>query len=288
MKKIVRLPRCLRASRNVTGRDFVVSDLHGHRALLERELERASFDPARDRVFSVGDLVDRGPASLDTLALIEQPWFHAVLGNHELMLLNRLGCFSSRVHARKAHATRGGAWVESALAQDRSRLCRLVERLAEMPLAIHVDAEVPFNVTHSDLHALGARQESLYARDSICVHEVDAITNSRVESARAQTVAHLELHFGSELVRVGSSPVGRLPITYVGHTQVSALTVHQSYVFIERGTGRTGARGEAPRGPTLLEHRRFAYWLGGVAAFREVGGTNTSGPVFSGRTLAAT
>ena len=72
---------------NGGGRDFVVGDLHGHRRLFEFELEHLGFDPACDRVFSVGDLVDRGPHALETLRLIEEPWFHAVLGNHELALL---------------------------------------------------------------------------------------------------------------------------------------------------------------------------------------------------------
>lgn len=69
----------------------MVGDLHGHRHLLEDELDRIGFNPTRDRVLSGGDLIDRGPDSLGTLELLEEPWFHAVLGNHELMLLNYLG-----------------------------------------------------------------------------------------------------------------------------------------------------------------------------------------------------
>ncbi len=86
---------------NVNGRNLVVGSLPGHRDRLEQRLDAIGFDPARDRVLSVGDLVDRGPDSLATLQLIEQPWFHAVLGNHELMRLSALGFYSSRVQARK-------------------------------------------------------------------------------------------------------------------------------------------------------------------------------------------
>ena len=53
----------------------MVGDLHGHRSLLEAQLERLNFGPAHDRVMSVGDLVNRGPESLATLSLIEEPWF---------------------------------------------------------------------------------------------------------------------------------------------------------------------------------------------------------------------
>lgn len=37
-------------------------------------------------MFSVGDLVDRGPDSLACLQLIREPWFHCVLSNHEQMM----------------------------------------------------------------------------------------------------------------------------------------------------------------------------------------------------------
>lgn len=68
---------------NTQGRDFVVGDLHGCRDLLEEKLYEINFDPSVDRMFSVGDLVDRGPDSPGCFALLEKPWFHAIRGNHE-------------------------------------------------------------------------------------------------------------------------------------------------------------------------------------------------------------
>ncbi|WP_455775634.1 metallophosphoesterase, partial [Burkholderia stabilis] len=68
---------------NTAGRDFVVGDLHGCVDVLRALLHDIRFDPARDRLFSVGDLVDRGPASETTLDLLDRPWCHVVRGNHE-------------------------------------------------------------------------------------------------------------------------------------------------------------------------------------------------------------
>ena len=82
--KIVKLPP------NIAGTDFVVGDLHGCRHLLDAKLQEYGFNPAIDRVLSVGDLIDRGPDSWNTLRLIEESWFHFVLGNHEEMLLDLL------------------------------------------------------------------------------------------------------------------------------------------------------------------------------------------------------
>ncbi len=75
---------------NFLGRDFVIGDLHGSFPCFLRLLEGIQFDPAKDRMFSCGDLVDRGPDSHACLSLLRESWFHAVLSNHELMMLDTL------------------------------------------------------------------------------------------------------------------------------------------------------------------------------------------------------
>lgn len=73
---------------NDGGRDFAVGDIHGHFPALERLLRRVHFDRARDRLFSVGDLIDRGPESARFVEYVAEPWFHAVRGNHEQMMID--------------------------------------------------------------------------------------------------------------------------------------------------------------------------------------------------------
>ena len=70
---------------NDRGRDFCIGDLHGCRQMLDQLLTAVDFDPQRDRLFSVGDLIHRGPESAACLCLAEQPWFFPVMGNHEAM-----------------------------------------------------------------------------------------------------------------------------------------------------------------------------------------------------------
>jgi serine/threonine protein phosphatase 1 len=72
---------------NLLGRDFVIGDLHGSFSALMNLLVNLEFNPAVDRIISVGDLVDRGPDSLKCLELLHEPWFHSVLSNHEQMML---------------------------------------------------------------------------------------------------------------------------------------------------------------------------------------------------------
>ena len=70
------------------GRDFVVGDIHGTFDWLYRALDQVRFDPSVDRLFSVGDLVDRGMNNAHATDFLKFDWVHAVRGNHEQMLLS--------------------------------------------------------------------------------------------------------------------------------------------------------------------------------------------------------
>lgn len=92
--------------RNTAGRDLAVGDIHGCFSALERALLDIGFDGTRDRLFSVGDLVDRGPESERALEFLAQPWFHAVQGNHEDLAIRWPNGFMDAGN----YAANGGAW----------------------------------------------------------------------------------------------------------------------------------------------------------------------------------
>lgn len=73
---------------NTKGQDYVVGDIHGRYDLVYQALEQSVFDPQCDRLFCVGDLIDRGPYSAHVLEFLSKPFVHAIRGNHEDILLS--------------------------------------------------------------------------------------------------------------------------------------------------------------------------------------------------------
>jgi bis(5'-nucleosyl)-tetraphosphatase (symmetrical) len=68
---------------------YAVGDLQGCLSPLKCLLERVAFDPQKDTLWLVGDLVNRGPQSLETLRYLFsiRQSLVCVLGNHDLHLL---------------------------------------------------------------------------------------------------------------------------------------------------------------------------------------------------------
>ncbi|ROO25375.1 serine/threonine protein phosphatase [Salinisphaera orenii MK-B5] len=117
---------------NERGRDYVVGDIHGCFYMLDALLARIGFDATRDRLFSVGDLVDRGPDSERAGEYLDRPWFHAIRGNHEDMLLDAV---AEGGEAASLWRMNGGGWFDALDAASRAALTR---RVAALPHAIEV------------------------------------------------------------------------------------------------------------------------------------------------------
>lgn len=132
---------------NTQGRDWAVGDIHGHFSQLQAALQSVGFKPARDRLFAVGDLVDRGPESAQVLHWLAQPWFYAVRGNHEDMLCRGE---AGDAQASQLHAHCGGDWLYDELTPAQRQQC--VQALGRLPLAIEVQTpDGPVGLVHADL-----------------------------------------------------------------------------------------------------------------------------------------
>jgi serine/threonine protein phosphatase 1 len=133
-------------ARNTKGRDFAVGDIHGCFRLLQTTLDNMGFDPEVDRLFSVGDLVDRGPDSELALEWIDKPWFHAVQGNHEDLAIR----YVNPGQRDAAHyAMNGGAWLIGKTPHEQQDYAL---GLATLPYAIEVETDGGLiGIVHADI-----------------------------------------------------------------------------------------------------------------------------------------
>ena len=116
---------------------WVVGDLHGCYTNLMGKLDAVGFEPAQDLLISVGDLIDRGTENVECLELIAMPWFMAVRGNHEQMMLDGLSSSGNVNH----WLANGGGWFFN-LDYDKERLAiALAHLVAGLPLIIEVMTE---------------------------------------------------------------------------------------------------------------------------------------------------
>lgn len=133
-------------SENRMGRDFVVGDLHGEFATFQQALKQLAFDDTRDRIFSVGDLIDRGPDSKSALKLLKNSWFYSVLGNHEFMLLQ----YHSNKNQRESFwFPSGGKWWMD-LSEDEQVEAVGLARSMYWALTIEVSGQ-HFGIVHADM-----------------------------------------------------------------------------------------------------------------------------------------
>lgn len=139
---VIRLPE------NTAGRDFCVGDIHGMYDLLEQLLASVNFDSKADRLISVGDLVDRGPASARALYYLNQSWFYPIRGNHEQMLID---CHENPddLEMLGIWQRNGGNWWAN---QPTAMQHALYRRMRRLPLAMEVPTQRGMvGIVHADV-----------------------------------------------------------------------------------------------------------------------------------------
>jgi len=120
---------------------YAVGDIQGCYKQLRKLLEKVDFDPAKDVLWCVGDLVNRGPDSLETLRFLKGLGESAVcvLGNHDLHLLE---------------LSLGGIYYRrDTLDQviDAPDCGELIDWLRQQPL-LHHDERLGWCMVHAGLH----------------------------------------------------------------------------------------------------------------------------------------
>lgn len=83
---------------------YAIGDIHGCYDQLQTLLNKVAFDATKDHLICVGDLVNRGPQSLETLRFLRSlPNVTVTLGNHDLYLIALFYGAIKRPHQHYLH-----------------------------------------------------------------------------------------------------------------------------------------------------------------------------------------
>lgn len=191
---------------------WAVGDLHGCYTNLMNRLDAVGFDPAQDLLVSVGDLIDRGAENVECLELLTMPWFKAVRGNHEQMMLDGLS-----EHGNVAHwMSNGGSWFFN-LDYDKGRLANaLLFKVAELPLIIELSkGGKKFVICHADYPGF----EYEYGKE---VDPEQVIWNR--ERVSCAMDGHVKAIPGADLFIFGHTPA-RTPLRYANQLYIDTGAV---------------------------------------------------------------
>lgn len=208
--------------RNELGRDFAVGDVHGAFTALRTALTAIGFDRQKDRLFSVGDLVDRGAESAQVTDWLDEPWFQAVSGNHDLMAWRAaLGQTFPQVD----HVAHGGGWLQAMPAAEQERIGR---RLAALPVALEVETPTgKVGIVHADFPS----------DDWHDLAKIDWNGLDRMDTEAGQCLWSVERY-----ARRYPGVIRNIRAVVHGHMTVAKMVVLGNAYFIDTGGWRSAGR----------------------------------------------
>jgi serine/threonine protein phosphatase 1 len=207
--------------KNMGGRDFVAGDVHGCFTLLQTELNNLNFDPVVDRLFFVGDLVDRGPESEEFWDYLRQPWAHSIRGNHEDLVINSVRK-GNESHESAVHYMNGGEWLYGLPIVEQQCYACVLE---ELPLAIEID---------TDNGLVGIIHAECPLGDWNLFKSMYECNKDRFEAVAMW--ARTKIEHKDDSVIVG------LHKLYVGHTPCSEVVVLGNVEYIDQGACFRGGK----------------------------------------------
>lgn len=224
-----------RFEKNTKGRDLIVGDIHGHFTLLQSAMDKINFNPDTDRLFSVGDLVDRGPESHQAINWIAKQWFHAVRGNHEQMAIDWVD--PNHYKDVRLYERNGGRWnIDNSI--ERQHV--YADAFACLPLAIEI---VTGDGLVGVVHAEPTNNWDLLRIDLLNPH-IDDYSAQRLQD-RLQWERR-RIYQGDKIGVVGVNAA------VVGHTPLTKPVQLGNVYYID-----TGAWSDAGKGFTFFDVTTF-------------------------------
>jgi serine/threonine protein phosphatase 1 len=196
---------------NPLGSDYVLGDLHGQFERLMALLSKLHFDYQKDRLFALGDLIDRGPDSEKCIELLNAPWFYSIKGNHEDLLCRS---FIDETF-RPIWIANGGGWAGSL---SREQFSQYTNAVSELPLVITIGSGSDrINLLHAEYFG----------------------TDQDLDAGNYSQKVIQQLLWGRQLITEPSKyrKLSQLSKTYCGHSVVEKPLKIASQIYIDTGAG---------------------------------------------------
>lgn len=126
-------PRMKEVGPNQEGKDYFIGNICGQYSQFMKALKKVAFVPTKDRVFTVGNVIDYGEDSQKILELLSEPWFYSIAGIHELLMECAL---HSDQHLHWYN--QGGRWAFDKNMMLKPELTKFAKTLRHLPLAIQL------------------------------------------------------------------------------------------------------------------------------------------------------
>lgn len=162
---------------NTQGTDYYIGDIHGCYSETMSILSDIGFDFNKDRLLSVGDIIDRGSESYKCLSLLKEPWFYCVKGNHEQLMVDAL--LQGDRGSHQCWMANGGNWfLYTTLAQD-AEIDKHLLPLNNLPHVIVCDG---IALVHADFYGteLTSQEEVLWGRQRHTSKDRNVVTEFSV------------------------------------------------------------------------------------------------------------
>jgi serine/threonine protein phosphatase 1 len=216
---------------------------------LLREIE---FAPKRDRLFSVGDLIDRGPDSSRCLRLLNRSGFYSVLGNHDVAFVVNIasgrGVDAATRHVCAMVGQQAGHWY---MDHDRRDLLPLAIKLNRRPHIITVGDKKPaFHIVHASLIPFAREKPIFLSNAGLGLYD----TSQDPETLVFSLTGERRLWSG-----VFSQRVEELASVYCGHSVVSRPRWSLGHLNLDTGAGLHDTSTEE-RQLTIACHQTKEIW----------------------------
>jgi len=230
----------------VSARTFVIGDIHGDSAALDRLLARLPSLDADDTVLFVGDYVDRGP---DPKGVVERVRAHAraaphkvvtLRGNHEdkwvrsyadpdVPYLVQIGNGCGATY----RSYTGGAPLADDQSLDMAELPRMLEVKSWFPADVHAWMDA-LELWYEDAHAIYVHA-GLDGDGTTWKHPRDSSPKPLLWMREPSFYAH---YHGKRVV-FGHTPVAELPLP-PGDTDPTDVWFRNDLIAVDTGSGKGG------------------------------------------------